>query len=67
MDILQLEIDAARNDLMRVGISWGADKLELGDYQFLGEEVNQVLLAIYYIKEEKLARLIRLQNEGATS
>lgn len=67
MDILQLEIDVARDDLVRVGVWWGAEKLELGDFQFSGSEVNEVLLAIRRIKEQRLAQLIRLQTEGATS
>ncbi len=67
MDILQLEIDLARNALNRVDNWLGAETLELGDFYFSGSEVNEVLLAIRRIKEQRLAQLIRLQTEGATS
>ncbi len=67
MDILQLEIDLARNALNRVDNWLGADTLELGAFHFTGPEVNEVLHAIRRIKEQKLAQLIRLQTEGATS
>jgi hypothetical protein len=67
MDILQLEIDLARNALNRVDNWLGAETLELGDFHFSGDEVNDVLHAIRRIKEQKLAQLIRLQTEGATS
>ncbi len=67
MDILQLEIDVARDELTRVAIWWDADKLELGEFQFSGSEVNEVLLTIRRIKEQRLAQLIRLQTEGATT
>jgi len=67
MDILQLEIEIARDELTRVAIWWDSEKLELGDFHFAGSEVNEVLLAIRCIKEQKLGRLMDLQNEGATS
>jgi hypothetical protein len=67
MDILQLEIEIARDELTRVAIWWDSEKLELGGFHFAGSEVNEVLLAIRCIKEQKLGRLMDLQNEGATS
>jgi hypothetical protein len=67
MDILQLEIDLTRNALHRVDSWLGAKTLELGCFYFSGSEVNEVLHAIRRINEEKLAQLIRVQTEGATS
>lgn len=67
MDILQLEIDLARDALNRVDSLLGAETLELGNFYFSGDEVNEVLFAIRRIKEQKLIQLIRLQTEGATS
>ena len=65
MDVLQLEIDIARDDLVRVAIYTGSEMLELGDIALQGDEVREVLEVIRRLKEKRLAHLISQQTEGA--
>lgn len=67
MDVLQLEIEIAQDDLTRVAIYWDGEQLEIGDIVLTGEEVNEVLLTVRRLKEKKLAALRSLQAQGATA
>jgi hypothetical protein len=67
MDVLQLEIQIAQDDLIRVAQFWNASQLEIANIVLTGDEVNEVLLTVQRLKEQKLARLNSLQTEGATA
>lgn len=67
MDVLQLEIEIAQADLKRVALFWDAPQLEIADIVLTDDEVNDVLLVIRRLKEQKLARLIALQTQGVTA
>ncbi len=67
MDVLQLEIQIAQDDLTRVAQFWNASQLEIVNIVLTGDEVNEVLRTVQRLKEQKLARLTSLQTEGATA
>ncbi len=67
MDVLQLEIQIAQDDLTRVAQFWNASQLEIANVVLTGDEVNEVLRTVRRLKEQKLANLNSLQSEGATS
>ncbi len=67
MDVLQLEIQIAQVDLIRVAQFWDASQLEIANIVLTGDEVNEVLLTVQRLKAQKLARLNSLQTEGATA
>lgn len=67
MDVLQLEIQIAQDELARVAQFWNASQLEIANIVLTGDEVNEVLRTVQRLKEQRLARLVGLQNEGATS
>jgi hypothetical protein len=67
MDVLQLEIQIAQDDLIRVAQFWNASQLEIGNIVLTGHEVNEVLSTVLRLKEQKLAHLNNLQTEGATA
>lgn len=67
MDVLQLEIQITQDDLIRVAQFWNASQLEIANIVLTGDEVNEVLLTVQRLKEQKLARLKSLQTEGATA
>lgn len=67
MDVLQLEIQIAQDDLTRVALYWNASQLKVGDIVLTGDEVNEALLTVRRLKEERLARLNSLQTQGATA
>ncbi len=67
MDVLQLEIQIAQDDLTRVAQFWNASQLEIANIVLTGDEVNEVLRTVQRLKEQKLARLTSLQTEGATA
>jgi hypothetical protein len=67
MDVLQYEIRLTKEDLALVEIHWNSNQLKVGEIFLSGEEVNEVLTTVRRIKAQKLARLIGLQSEGATS
>jgi hypothetical protein len=67
MDVLNLEIQIAQNDLQNVEINLNAGELMVAGISLTGDEVNEVLSLVRRLKEQKLAHLVGLQNEGATS
>lgn len=67
MDVLQLEIQIAQDDLTRVAQFWNASQLEIANIVLTGDEVNEVLRTVRRLKEQKLAHLNSLQTEGATA
>ena len=67
MDVLQLEIQIAQDDLTRVAQFWNASQLEIANIVLAGDEVNEVLRTVQRLKKQKLARLTSLQTEGATA
>ncbi len=67
MDVLNLEIQIAQMDLQKVERNLNAGELMVADISLTGDEVNEVLSLVRRLKEQKLARLMGLQNEGATS
>ena len=67
MDVLQLEIQIAKDDLTRVAQFWNASQLEIANILLTGEEVNEVLRIVQRLKEQKLSRLTSLQTAGATA
>jgi hypothetical protein len=67
MDVLQLEIQIAQDDLTRVAQFWNASQLEIANIVLTGDEVNEVLRTVQRLKKQKLARLTSLQTEGATA
>ncbi len=67
MDVLQLEIQIAQDDLTRVAQFWNASQLEIANIVLTGDEVNEVLRTVPRLKKQKLARLTSLQTEGATA
>ncbi len=67
MDVLQLEIQIALDDLTRMALSSNASQLRVGDLVLVGDEAAEVLKTVRHLKEQKLARLISLQAEGATA
>ena len=67
MDVLQLEIQIAQDDLTRVAQFWNASQLEIANIVLTGDEVNEVLRTVQRLKKQKLARLTSLQTEEATA
>jgi len=67
MDVLNLEIQIVQKDLQSVEINLNAEELMVAGISLTGDEVNEVLSLVRRLKEQKLARLMGLQNEGATS
>ena len=67
MDVLNLEIQIAQMDLQKVERNLNAGELMVADISLTGDEVNEVLSLVRRLKEQKLARLMGLQHEGATS
>ena len=67
MDVLNLEIQIAQKDLEKVESNLNAGELMVADISLTGDEVNEVLSLVRRLKEQKLAHLMSLQNEGATS
>ena len=67
MDVLQLEIQIAQDDLTRLAIYWNAERLDVGEIVLTGEEVNEVVLTVRRLKEKKLTDLRNLQTQGATT
>lgn len=67
MDVLQLEIQIALDDLTRVALYGNVSQLRVGDIVLVGDEAAEVLKIVRHLKEQKLARLISLQAEGATA